>query len=476
MKFTDEQEHIIDTVVTGNPYDIYAVQAVAGSGKTATAVALTETYKPKNGLYSCFNKAILEDSKKRIGHLLDCKTFHALAYKHVAHPKGIEEFNYSSIKEDIPYEEKALIIKVMDGFFRSKSDNIFDYMEGKLEDHLQDILLKYANLMMEGKIPCTFNFMLKALHLMLLSGEAEISFDLVLFDEVQDVVEVTLEIFKLLKADRKVILGDTFQNIYSFMDTVNAFEELKDTVQLKLTNSFRCSPEIGHKVEMFGKKYLNSNFKFTGTNTSKLSKDSVANITRTNAQLVAVMHSLVKIGSRFSLTRSCNDIFALPIALLSAASGKQVYDKRYKYLEKEYQRYITNRKNHNSFFSYIISETGDENLLVMSQILADWSMKRINIYDLKRAVTDMRPDKNLIVTTAHAFKGMEVDTVLIEDDLNNSLRKADKLIGRYLENLPYNMTKPVIEELSLDKDTRENLNTYYVALSRAKHTLLNAAY
>ena len=116
---TKEQQAIVDTVCShDNDSRIIAVNAVAGSGKTSTADAVTKAYNPSNGFYTAFNRAIVKDSEKRFGKMLQCKTIHALAYKYCKPSKSIEDLNYLTIKEPISYEDKALVIETIDDFFR----------------------------------------------------------------------------------------------------------------------------------------------------------------------------------------------------------------------------------------------------------------------------------------------------------------------------------------------------------------------
>ena len=178
MSLTMEQQKVVDTVCSTADNRIVAVNSIAGSGKTSTGEAVIRAYKPKNGFYTAFNKAIVEDSKRRFGSLIDAKTVHALAYKYVKPTKSIEDLNYLTIKENISYEDKAIIIDTLDEFFRSSSVDIYDFAATKTRNEkLQELIANYANMMLEGKIPPTFNYMLKCLHIMLLHQEIEIDFD-----------------------------------------------------------------------------------------------------------------------------------------------------------------------------------------------------------------------------------------------------------------------------------------------------------
>ena len=320
MKLTDEQLFVVDEVCSTKYTDkVIAVNSIAGSGKTSTGKAVIEAFQPKKGFYTAFNKAIVQESSKRFGNIIEARTIHALAYRCIKPTQPIEELNYLTIKESIPYEDKATVIEGIDSFYRSADTNIDDFTKSYTDDEkLQYLISKYADLMLEGKIPPTFNFLLKCLHLMLLDKEIELDFDLFILDECQDTTAVTLEIFKLINAKQKVMFGDKFQNIYSFMDTVNAFDELRNIHRMDLTQSFRCNPIIAAKIQNYGRRYLEDNFRYAGNPDISLSSNSIAYITRTNAFLIDRMIGLLERKENFSLTRNVNEIFALPLAMLNA--------------------------------------------------------------------------------------------------------------------------------------------------------------
>ena len=96
---------------------------------------------------------------------------------------------------------------------------------------------------------------------------------------------------------------------------------------------------------------------------------------------------------------------------------------------------------------------------------------KINIYQLKKSVTQVTPDKTNILTTAHAFKGLEADSVFIENDLNSFLDNVKTKIAKIKNFEEYSNIDDIKEYLS--KSDIEELNTYYVALSRARTSLRN---
>ena len=200
------------------------------------------------------------------------------------------------------------------------------------------------------------------------------------------------------------------------------------------------------------------------------SQFKVAYITRTNAMLIERMFHLMNEGQSFTLTRNPNEIFALPIAMLNAANGKEVYDKKYKFLEKEYKNFDKVRRSYRSFYEYINSIMEDPLIEMVTKVLGNFANKRINIYNVKAKVLALKPNPNIVLTTAHAFKGLEMDNVYIEEDLNSSVNRTIqrmKDLSTIVDGNP---------RLYLSKEQKEDLNTYYVALSRAKTNITNVKY
>lgn len=474
---TKEQQAIVDAVCTDdNDSRIIAVNAVAGSGKTSTADAVIKAYNPSNGFYTAFNRAIVKDSEKRFGKMLSCKTIHALAYKYCRPKKSIEDLNYLTIKEPISYEDKAIVIETIDDFFRSSSTDLEEFAKSKISDeNLQNLALEYADKMLRGEINPTFNFLLKNLHLCLLDGETSIDFDLLILDECQDTTAVALEIFKLINAKKKLILGDRFQNIYSFMNTVNAFEELDDLRLLRLTKSFRCNPSIASTVEEYGKQYLEPEFSYEGNEEIPNENNSLAFITRTNSALIERMDLLMDTGHSFKLTRKPEEIFALPMALLTASAGKPILNRKYKFLEKEFKRYQDINDSFTSFFDYLQVAVNDEAINMACRVLNKFKERKINLFDLYNKVKGMKSDPRIILTTSHAFKGLEADSVIIEDDLNRCVNKVIERLRTLKEDLPFGESIFDLKKY-LDKSDKEDLNTYYVALSRARNKITNVGY
>lgn len=432
------------------------VDAKAGTGKTATCLAVVDHFKPYTGFYTAFNKSIVTEAQEKFPSNIECRTKHAFALRYVRPKNSIEDFTYLCITEDLSYPNKRLIMDTMEGFFLSNSTDMYDYVSRLEDTNLEATTLKYIQKMIDEKIPPTFNFLLKYLHIQLDQGLIEIEYDLAILDEAQDTTAVFFEIFKLIKAERKLIVGDPFQNIYGFMNTVNAFDLVDDSVpRLGLTKTFRCSTEIAKRVQTFGRKHLSSDFSYVGTD-SDYKDGTIAYIGRTNASILMRIQELLEDDISFSLTRPVKEIFALPMALANIKAGRPVYHKKYKYLEKEFKNFTVSGSN--SFYSYLIQYVEDEELHGCIGFMNMLREKKINIFTLKKDAENLQPSGATWIVTSHSFKGREVDTVIIEDSLNRSIEGIIEQGG---------------PETQMDQ---EELNLYYVAATRARHTLLGAKY
>lgn len=456
MRFvpTKEQANIIDHVK--NNYGILMIEAGAGCSKTSTSIRIIEELKPEKCLYTAFNKAIVEDSRAKMEPLgVECKTFHALAYQFIKPRRNINEMTYTCITEDISYGEKYRVISAINSFYVSDSSDMYDYLDKEFEDDvdLKNIAVKYINAMIEGDIDPSFGFLLKFFHLMLLEGTVNVAYDLIILDEINDVTGVALEIFKLIKAPRKIGLGETDQAIYGFLNLVNGFEVLKNEPKLPLTKSFRCSSDIARKIQNFMRAYVNMDFTFVGTDETK-GNGKTLYCTRTNSSAIRYIADMQRLGKGYTLLRKPSEIFACPLALTSASSGKPVYDRRYKFLEKEYTKY--KKSNYKTFTAYLAENVDDKEIESAIRLLATLRSQNINIFTVYKKCKEDKPCPKTTIATVFTAKGLEFETVYIADDLNKSVMSA-------LED----------EEMT-DLERITELRCYYVATSRAQKNLIGA--
>lgn len=464
FKPTDQQKDIFNYV--NNVGGTLLIEASAGCAKTSTAVQIVKDMNPRKGLYTAFNKSIVEDSMGKLSEYnMECKTLHALAYRYVQ-PNEVRELSYNDIKEDLKYRDKADVLEAINTFFVSSSTNMGEYFEEYFKDYdtdLAPVAEKYVMYMLEEEIPMSFGFMLKYFHLMLHEG-AKCGYDIVILDEINDTTAVSLEIFKLLQSPVKLGLGERHQAIYHFMNLSCGFTELKGSKLLPLTKSFRCSTVIAKRIEAYMQTSLDENFEFIGTDGPTKNTGTLF-VTRTNSTIVGLINDSLQNGLGFKLLRNISEIFACPLAISSASAGKKVYQHKYKFLEKEYANYMKERTKHKSFHTYLEDVVGDEEISSGVTLLASLRGQNINIFSLYNKAKNAKTDPDRVISTAFTCKGLEMKTVIISDDLNRMLTKvfdgdgdggeqdiADKRLyyvacSRAIKNLHNAVHLPEIEDL-----------------------------
>lgn len=454
MPLTKEQNNIVEHIVNND--GILLVPAGAGCGKSYLSRIIVDILKPVKGLYTAFNKAIVLDGADRFkGTGVECKTTHSLAYKYVQ-PHKVGELSYECIVEDIDYPSKAKVLDAINSFYVSDSLDMYDFFDKFLEDSeekLKGLCASYVDKMINKEIPMSFNFMLKLFHSMLADG-LECKYDIVILDEINDVTAVNLEIFKLIQAPKKLGLGETNQAIYQFLKLKDGFSELPEAKQLPLTNSFRCSKKIATGIEDLMQSYVDSDFTFTGTN-KPVANGKTLYVTNTNAAIIHLIQEFFSLNKRFTLLRKVSEIFAYPMAIITAGAGKKVYQSQYRFLEKEYRNFRKG-KFKMSFMSYLVREVQDDETTSAVALLAELASKKINLFDLYNKAKNMKSDPQYTISTVFTSKGLEFETVYVNDDLNNRITS-------------------VIEKGGVE--TTEDLvafRCYYVACSRAGKNLINA--
>ena len=467
-KYTPEQGDLLDAVaamptvfIPGTYDNIRLVAAGAGTGKSFMSRKIVDQEQPKTALYMAFNKAIVEEGVQRFkGTNVICKTFHALAYQYAYSGKGIEDLTYTCLKENLSYTHKADIISAIDDFFVSSSTDMDAYMAFRFDDSdkgklFADLACKYIQMMVDKKLPPTFNFLLKYFHLQLVEGTIECKYDMVILDEINDTTAVALEIFKLINAPKKIGLGETHQAIYQFLNLVNGFEELEDVPVMPLSQSFRCSEKIARDIERFMRKEAVEDFKFVGTD-EPVQNGKTLYCTMTNASIIKAINDRAAIGKGFKLLRKPADIFACPLALMAANTGKMPYQKKYKFLADEYKYYQEGRDN-KGYFNYLLEHVEDTEIQNAVRLLMNFKRQSINLYDVYTTAKTCRVDNSYTIATVFTSKGLEFESVYLADDLN-----------RLIQNIRDEGGVKTEEDLVAYR-------CYYVAASRAGLNLYNAA-
>ncbi|MCD6435722.1 MAG: ATP-dependent helicase [Clostridiales bacterium] len=434
MNLTLEQLEIVKAVQNNK---LVKVNACAGSGKTSVLVSIANTINPTNGIYLAYNKAIATEASRKFPKSIVCKTTHSLAYQNTIKPFNLKVgwFNWKSIKEHLPYELRLIIIDLLDEFCLSRHISFKDFSVQKLVENenlnkqILDLVKGYFLKMITGKIDITHSAYLKFYHLNLANNiTIHNNFDLLMLDESGDINEVTLEIFKLLPSTHKVMVGDENQNIYTFNNTINGFKALKNEgIQLNMTKSFRCAPELAERIEIFCQKHIDPKFRFIGSEPEDRTIRSVAYITRNNAELVGQIIKLNNANIKYNLTRPAQAIFELLLIIITLKPGGKVLSKEWKHLQDdadEWQKNPDLKQSYHTLRGYIVSLYGEEPAIASAlNILREYTSTEI--FDAFEDAKSHEKDKGHMHTlcTSHSSKGLEFDEVIIGNDLNGSIQK-----------------------------------------------------
>ena len=471
MQLTHEQQAIVDYVRDND--GLTMVSAVAGSGKTALLVELSKQLNTTNALYMAYNKSIATEASKRFPKSVHCSTTHSLAYKPTVRGKNklkLGRFTQRNVREFTLYEERVDFVETFKRFCLSKYTSFERFI---LEENCSPDYIKPGNAylakMEAGEIECTHDFYLKLFHMYLACGELTYPpFDLIMLDEAGDLNEVTLEIFKLLPSRKKVMVGDPYQNIYTFNYTINCFEIMKDVGKLMpMSQSFRVSEPIAERIEGFCQKYLNPSMQFKGVPLTDKSITSRAYIARTNSSLIAHMMELNAQSIPYGLTRKADQIFDLALLVCSFRYQGFIKNPEYTHVQADIDYYMENlpdlRRDYGSLFSYLIDKYSDDITLVNAiKLVTRYSKKEI-LACHHEAKKHERTNQTYMLGTAHSMKGLEADEVTLAPDMNESI-------------IDYINQKRANPNATFDLTALTELNLYYVACSRARKTLINAIY
>lgn len=495
VKLTDEQKNIIDLSRKLNNNEILAIQACAGSGKTSTLQYIASANPNARFLYLAYNKAIAEGAKSKFPRDVKVTTIHSWAHSYLK--DRIEDFeladkltyfdvneildeNLDKILESWERAQKLKTQKSSESKEQSKEDDkklshyvletlkkareakvILDYKTVSSVINIFDNFLKNINTFdddfpdkelikflfqatLDRKLPITHNFYLR-FYQMAEDKKLDEQYDFILLDEAQDTDEVMLSIF-LHNNCKKILVGDTFQNIYGFKKSINAFERVKADYGAELSKSFRCKQQILDYANFLLGKFSDKPFTpmESGFKQDNESKTKAAYITLKNAEIVELLGKIADTQNPqdFHLLKEPDSIFA-PIWAL-----KNFYARRVGKIPQEYA-YITHFKTKEELHKYI-EETNDSKLKKAKKyILSGIDVPKM--YELAKNLYNNK-EAPIVITNAYQAKGLEWDIVVLSSDFDDlsELKKKKK-----------------------QKEFTQELNLFYVAITRAKKRLID---
>ncbi len=460
-ELTSEQQHAVHLAVSQR--ENLKLNALAGTGKTSTLRAISHNLPHQTFLYLAFNKAVQLEASTTFPRNVFARTIHSLAYRAMGIfdarwqkklsvrmtvrdyatllgldlrssgamqsifclREALREFQQSTDLEPsakhIPEEELASV--------RSPSERRW----------IRDIVNTHAPKFWQAMIdPDRSDFAMTHdtyLKMWQLNHPRIHGVDVILLDEAQDANPVMIDILRKQNI-RIILVGDTWQQIYTFRGAVNAMETFVTPLQCYLTQSFR----FGQDIAALANKVLDlrSAPKHLQGFSRRLSavgilpkQECYAMIFRYNIELLEEAIALAsKKRMRIHIVGSLDSIASLALDVYGLFSKQKasIRDSRVK-----------------QFKSWGELES---NYDILDDIELKKSFRFVERYgheipgiirSVKKADAPSAANCNVILSTGHKSKGQEWTNVRISNDFLDALRSGD----------------------------REELNLLYVAITRA---------
>ncbi|MDD6317274.1 MAG: UvrD-helicase domain-containing protein [Succinatimonas hippei] len=453
FELTSEQREIIQAVGALPKDGSLKIDACAGSGKTATLVAIANACPDKKFLYLAFNKAIVTEASNKFPGNVKAVTVNALAYHwFVGHygRKPLASLSPYDVKNmtNLPWKDVGKVIAAYKAYCNSARSAL---TEESIKDPVYDTdryVFQILSEIMKGVLPVTHEFYLKMYQLRDKFPELR-RYDAILLDEAQDTNDVTFSIFKRFPG-LKILVGDSHQGIYGFRGAVNQLRFYEADVNLPLSVSFRCCQQAVDRANFFINLYAEDR-ETTKPMTSAADDHklgTMAMLSRTNAELISVI-SKIRSSDRndFRLVRSADEVFAPAEAVYAYRNGERV--------SGEYG-WIGKFKSIPEFDEFVNSDACPADIFSANRLV---NKVKSELFFIKRQaeMIENNEDGYVYLSTAHSSKGLEFDDVMILPDFCPLFISAERMADKDLEEK---------QKLS-PQDFQQEVNLLYTAITRS---------
>ena len=471
MRASSEQIEIIKASRALQRGQVMKVDACAGSGKTSTLVAVAHANSQKRFLYLAFNRSIADKANQVFPANTRAMTMHSMAYRHFfcsgARP-DLAAIKVDMLHDCFPHKENYELFQLLSRYR--------EFLISAGRDFPNSEIKKIFELVAEGSLPMPHDHYLK-LFQMLSPEEQGLGrmYDCILVDESQDCNPVTLSIINRASCSR-IFVGDSHQSIYGFRGAINALARQKADVALHLTNSFRARQPILDRANLYMKVFMDMLYDGqvpyypmnSMINEEKLKNRQTACITRTNSTLVDLIDEYREKPERVYLVKKPEDVFKTAIAV-----KEFLFDRRSDFIG-EFK--FLNRLHGKEELKDYAESTADMEILSAMKIAENHEDDLYELLDIARRMNN--PEAPVVLTNAHTSKGLEWHTVKLMDDFPDlGFRYMSCRFGS--AKLRSGMNHLEQQDVRF-KDFIQELNLYYVAVTRAQIKLVdmtdNAAY
>lgn len=363
------------------------------------------------------------------------------------------------LKDEKGYIDREEFFKVVKEIAVSKEivelqtiDEYFFYSNRELEIRLNQLM----DLIDKCELKEPHDYYLKKFQIL---EEPKDKYDIVMLDEAQDANGVLIDIIntKFVGA-RKIIVGDTYQQIYSWRGAKNSLEyfvNFEGAKRYELTNSYRIGKDLGifctELTELRDKKGLN----IKGKNiTQKIITNPLEFMTNNIENTTILFRKNINM-LLYALNTDKKVFFLKEINLeeikdfLKFVGGRKEEITLFHYLKKyrDYQQlieYVEKDLENNLKILMFMKLIGKypQNLEEILNNLEKRMIKREELEEFKKGEV-------VILGTIHSAKGNEFKKLIIYPDV------LDNITGNFLN----------------EDELKEEVNLFYVALTRSKGIL-----
>ncbi|MCH7392723.1 AAA family ATPase [Acinetobacter dispersus] len=524
MNLTQEQENIVNFAQIGSSFKVFAYAGSGKTSTMIQACKQATKRESKynrytQGLFLAFNNTIAKDAAKKLKKnsiKTTAKTWHSLAISNIRPLYGhkmelkkadqiLRQYLYKSffisdqriaVKENIikirdpsktPIIQfrnvssrvcKGYIIKAINCYFSSADDELtLDHfipvcpnwadLDFFLHTFVANNILSISKQLVENifntemsQFPVSFSSALKIYQLS--KPKLHIDYDFVIVDEAQDTDLVALDILNNqdLSKIQLIVVGDSFQQIYSWRGALDALNNVKVADTFYLSKSFRFGRDIA-KLSTAILKYSFSDFQLPITgNLEKNSKIYEAQdcayskydaiITRTNAGAFDAFMKAIEQNPQLSINVEI-DIQQIQNYILD-------FEKLEKGIKLSSDSALILFENIEQLEEYVEENPTDSDVSSPFRLIVKMGINELKekIQIITNAVNNSKDQTqfDLTITTAHKSKGLEFDHIILFEDFNPFLfQKMD----------PTESSSPLIYAPVSEEEVR----LFYVAVTRA---------
>lgn len=436
------------------------VRAFAGTGKTSTLVRYALANPDRRMLYLAYNRAVRDEAERKFPFNVECKTSHQLAWanfgKHLQ-PRLTANLRITDIARKLNTRHWALArtaLATVNHFLCSASSVINDKHlpeENDRDGVDADKILSAAQYLwsemsrLDSTFPVTHDTYLKLFQL----SDPDLSkrWDTILFDEAQDANPVTSSL--VLSQNCNVILvGDRHQQIYRFRGADNALDApAMEADCLWLTQSFRFGPAVAKMANVLLKRQEE-----THPVIGNGGDDEVVDLLPAGISHYTVLSRTVAGVIGTALLESIREKRIYWVSGIEGYKTEELEDLYWFSVDMP-ERMRTPRlsREYRDFeeFKSIAKATSDVEMNQAISLLDKYFPLPQKLQILRRQATTSEKNADVVVSTAHRSKGLEWDTVVLNEDF------AD-------------ITDPLLS----DAERTDETNLLYVATTRARKLLV----